>query len=310
MSRPLVSVIIPTYNRNGLIGLTLDSVARQTFRDYEVIIIDDGSTDGTSESVSRRPEPIRYLRQEHRGVAAARNRAMEEASAPLVAFLDSDDVWLPDFLAEVTTALTTHPEAAMAYSNFRTVDAHGQKLRGHRKAQHGGAVTAPLFSSIFIHTSCVVARRDLILEAGGFDEGMTANEDYDLWLRLSLTYPFVSLSKSLCLRRSHNGSLSRNGSVRNLITKARLLEEFYERHGNGTVPADLARNRLAKTYYTAGMASTRSRNFTDSVDLLGRSLFYLSSARAWPWYLLSVALRGTPADKGRRNGHAQDDELD
>jgi len=299
MSRPLVSVVIPTYNRAALLSQTLDSVSRQTFRDYEVIVIDDGSTDQTTRLIRGRPESIRYVWQKQQGAGAARNRALEQAEGHLVAFLDSDDIWLPEFLSEVTGALLAAPQAALAYSNFRTVDAHGRLLRGHRKPQYGGHVTVPLFASIFIHTSCVIARRDVILESGGFNEHLPANEDYDLWLRLSLKHPFVSLPKSLCLRRSHNGSLSRNGNIHNLISKARLLEQFYEQYGNDTIPTDLARRRLAKTYYTAGKTSARSRHFTESVDLLRRSLSHAVLAKAWPWYLLSKALRGTAADRGR-----------
>jgi hypothetical protein len=231
---------------------------------------------------------------------------LPEARGPLVAFLDSDDIWLPEFLEEVTSCLQAAPEAALGYSDFRSIDATGRLLRGHRKRQHGGRVMVPLFSSIFIHTSCVVARREVLVQAGGFDNDLKANEDYELWLRLSRRYPFVSYPKALCLRRTHNGSLSRNGSVQNLIIKARLLEGFYDQHGDGTIPADVAHRRLAKTYYTAGKASARSRNFTDSVELLRRSLSYARSGRAWPWYFLGVALRGTPIDRGRGNGQLHD----
>ena len=299
MSRPQVSVVVPTHNRASLIGQTLDSISRQTFRDYEVIVLDDGSTDETAQLVRRRGEPYRYVYQEQQGAAAARNHALAEASAPLVAFLDSDDIWEPTFLADVTAAVLAQPDVALGYSDFRTTNAQGRVLSGHRKRQHGGRVVARLFASIFIHTSCVVARRDVVLEAGGFDDHMEANEDYDLWLRLSLNYPFVSVPEPLCLRRSHNGSLSRNGNVHNLRLKARLLEDFYERHGNGTIPADLARRRLSKTFYTAGKATARRRNFTDSADLLQRSMSYAPSAKAWPWYLVSLALRGTSVDRGR-----------
>lgn len=299
MPSPLVSVVVPTYNRARFLGSTLDSISAQTLYDFEVIVMDDGSTDDTRQMLGRRPEVIRYLRQEHQGAAAARNHAIAEANTPLVAFLDSDDIWLPEFLAEVTQAVLDHPEAAMAYSDFKTIDAHGTVLRGHRKRQHGGSVTAPLFASIFIHTSCVVARREALLEAGGFNEGLEAAEDYDLWLRMSLHRPFVSVPKILCYRRSHDGSLSRNGSVQNLIRKARLLEEFYQRHGDGRIPEPLARRRLAKTLYTAGKATARQMDFTESATLLGRSLEYANTGRVWPWYLLSRALRGSPADRGR-----------
>ncbi|MBN1344121.1 MAG: glycosyltransferase [Phycisphaerae bacterium] len=308
MPCPRVSIVIPTYNRASLIGQTLDSVDRQTFRDFEVIVLDDGSTDRTPDLIRARHGPVRYLRQERRGAAAARNHALAEAQGELVAFLDSDDLWLPEFLEEVVSALNDAPNAALGYSDFRTIDAAGSVLRGHRKRQHGGNVVAPLFASIFIHTSCVVARRERILEAGGFDEQLEATEDYDLWLRLSLTYPFVSVPKPLCLRRTHNGSLSRNGNVRILIRKAQLLEEFYRDHGNGAIPRDLARCRLAKTFYTAGKATARHWDFTESAGLFRRSMDYAGSARAMPWYLLSLALRGSPADRGRGgNGQEQDD---
>jgi glycosyltransferase involved in cell wall biosynthesis len=303
MSCPLVSVIIPTHNRASLIGQTLDSVARQTFRDFEVIIVDDGSTDDTAKLVRNRDETYRYVYQEQRGASAARNLAVREARGQLVAFLDSDDLWLPEFLGEVVGAIQVQPDAALGYSDFRTMDAYGRILRGHRKRQHGGRVTSKLFASIFIHTSCVVAKREVILDGGGFDVRLEATEDYDLWLRLSLKYPFVSVPKPLCLRRTHNGSLSRNGNVNNLRRKAQLLEDFYARHGDGTIPADLARRRLAQTYFTAAKANARSRNFTESANLLRRSMQYVATSKAWPWYLLSLALRGTPADRGRNGGH-------
>lgn len=300
MSCPLVTVIIPTHNRASLIGQTLDSISKQSFRDYEIVIIDDGSTDGTAEKLRRRPEPIRYVYQEQRGAASARNHALAEAKGSLVAFLDSDDLWLPEFLERVTAAVRAEPQASLGYSDFRTINAQGVVLRGHRKRQHGGHVVAPLFASIFIHTSCVVARRDAILDAGGFDDRMEANEDYDLWLRLSLKHPFVSIPEPLCLRRSHNGSLSRNGNVRNLSLKAELLNRFYECHGNG-IPVDMARRRLAKTFYTAGRATALHGDFTESAHLLRRSLDYARSPKALPWYLVSLALRGSRADQGRGN---------
>jgi len=298
-SQPLVSVVIPTHNRAGLLSQTLDGVDRQTFRNFEVIVVDDGGTDRTPELIGRHSATIHYIWQQQRGPAAARNRALSEAQGKLVAFLDSDDVWLPNFLAEVVGALQDAPHAALAYSDFRTIDYHGNPLRGHTKPQHGGDVTKPLFSTIFIHTSCVIARRQILLDAGGFNTSMKANEDYDLWLRLSLKHPFVSLPKPLCLRRTHNGSLSRNGNIQNLIDKARLLESFFKDHGNGTIPADLAHQRLAKTYYSAGKASARSGDYTQSSNLLRRSLDYAGSGRTWLWYLVSRTLRGTTADHGR-----------
>jgi len=301
MSCPAVSIILPTYNRAELLGIALDSVASQTFRDYEIIVVDDGSTDGTADRIAARSEPIRYVWQENQGVAAARNHALALARADLVAFLDSDDVWLPRFLEATVGLLQRRPELALAYSDFVSVDAEGRPLRGHRKTQHEGDVTAQLFASVFIHTSCVVARRHVILEAGGFNGYLTPNEDYDMWLRLSQKYRFGLVHEPLCLRRTHRGSLSRNGVPANLVRKAKLLERFYfDQGGARKVPRDLAYRRLGRLHYVAARATFRARRFAEASELVRRSLQYRpSSLKAWSLRAAAALLRNGPLDCGR-----------
>jgi len=291
---PAVSVIIPTYNRAHLLNQALDSVAAQTFRDYEIIVIDDGSNDQTRDSVAGRREPIRYHWQANQGVAEARNHALRLTHSEFVAFLDSDDLWEPAFLQRAITRLREHPDEALVYTDFVSTDVDGKPLRGHRKTPHGGSVTASLFASTFIHTSAVVARAHIIRDAGGFDGRLTHNEDYDLWLRLSLRHRFGLIPEPLCRRRCHPFSLSRAGcQPETLLTKAELLDSFYQ-HGGGRewISPKTARRRLGKLYYTAGKRFLKAHRPREAVPILRRAIqLNPLRLRNYLWYLLAFIPR-------------------
>ena len=282
---PTVSVVIPTYNRVGLLADALDSVAAQTFTDYEIIVVDDGSQDATRDYVTSRPLRIRYQWQSHQGVSAARNHAVRMARAELVAFLDSDDMWEPLFLERTVQWLREHPEAGVVFTDFVSTDPRGGLLRGHRKRPWGGDITPRLFASTFIATSALVARTAVVREAGGFDTRLTHNEDLDLWLRLSLRHRFGLILEPLCRRRCHPESLSRNGcSPDILLRKAELLREFCENSGKAKIPAALARRRLARLYYTAGKAFVRAGRAAEACQILRRSLADRPVyPKAWFW---------------------------
>jgi glycosyltransferase involved in cell wall biosynthesis len=289
-----VSVIIPTYNRAKLLSSTLDSVAAQTFRDYEIIIVDDGSVDDTAQQVATRTGPIRYIWQRNQGVSEARNHALRETHSEFVAFLDSDDLWQPNFLERAVAELRRRPDYALVFTDFISTDPRGRILRGHRKRPHAGRVTPQLFASTFIHTSAVVARSAIIRDAGGFDGRLTHNEDYDLWLRLSLRYPFGLIPEPLCLRRCHDDSLSHGGcSPDVLLRKADLLTRFYEGGGGKEFISDAqARSRLAKLYYSAGKALLRAGRRHDAWSALRRSLqIEPIRPKSWLWYLRTRAGR-------------------
>lgn len=289
-SAPAVSVILPTYNRAHLLNDALDSIAAQTFRDYEVIIIDDGSDDQTRELVARRKEPIHYHWQPNQGVAEARNHALRLTHSEYVAFLDSDDLWEPTFLQQAVQRLGQHPDEALVFADFVSTDASGRPRRGHRKQPAGGEVTASLFASTFIHTSAVVARAHIIRDAGGFDGRLTHNEDYDLWLRLSLRHRFGLIAEPLCRRRCHPVSLSRAGCrPETLLAKAELLHHFYE-YGGGKncIAPDAARRRLGKLYYTAAKRFLKARRPQDALPLLRRAInLHPGRIRAYAWYLFA-----------------------
>ena len=185
--RPLVSVVIPTYNRATLLARALDSALAQTLSDFEVLVVDDGSTDET-EAVVRGcgDDRVRYLRQPtNQGVSAARNRGLQEARGPFIAFLDSDDVWFPHKLdAQVTRFRELPEDVGLLYGGVENEYDQGQ--RELQMPSHRGDLYATLLVRNVIHgTSGVMIRRDVVTTVGFFDEEIPAIEDYDYWLRAS-----------------------------------------------------------------------------------------------------------------------------
>jgi hypothetical protein len=205
---PSVSVVIPTYQRQGFVTRAIASVRAQTQSDFELIVIDDGSTDGTGAALAPMGDAIRYRWQPNRGVAAARNAGIRLARAPLVAFLDSDDWWLPDHLAVVTEMLRLHPEAVVASTS------RGHLAVGRQEPEEAELVDAlpeVLVTNDVGFVSGMAARRDALLAAGGFDERLSVAEDSQLWVRLAIRGPFAFLRRRTVVRRTTRGGLSDRG---------------------------------------------------------------------------------------------------
>ena len=211
-----VSVIIPTYNRAELISQAIDSVLAQTVPAHEIIVADDGSTDDTAAVVAAYGDRVRYLALPHRGQpAATRNAGIRAATGVLLAFLDSDDLFLPDKLARQIAALAQTPAAGVVYSNglyFRTTPAEpvGRVLDG--LPTPSGWVFGELLTGNFLAPPAVLVRRRALDAAGLFEEspGFFAVEDFDLWLRLAAQTPFVYAPGDVAAIRRHEGGISRN----------------------------------------------------------------------------------------------------
>ena len=206
---PLVSVIIPTYNRAALVQEALASVQAQTFRDFEIVVVDDGGTDGTWEVLSACRE-IRVLRHgDRRGVSAARNTGIKAARGQWLAFLDSDDLWLPDKLARQMAYLTTRPSLRLCQTDETWVrrGVRVNKPRSHRKV--AGLIFLPSLERCMISPSAVTVHRRLLQDHGAFDETLPAAEDYDLWLRLTWRYEVGLVDEPLVIKRGgHPDQLS------------------------------------------------------------------------------------------------------
>ncbi len=207
---PAVSVIIPTYNRADFILASVNSVLQQTFRDFELIVVDDGSSDNTAAVLQPLLGQLRYVkRQERRGPSAARNVGIKLATADWLSFLDSDDLWLPQKLAQQMEFLRANPEAKICYTEeiwYR----QGRRVnpgKVHRK--YSGWIYQRLLPLCIISPSSVVIHRSVFVQIGGFDETMPAGEDYDLWLRIGARYPIYLISVPLIVKRNgHPGQQS------------------------------------------------------------------------------------------------------
>jgi glycosyltransferase involved in cell wall biosynthesis len=190
---PLISVIIPVYNGERTIQQTIESVLNQTFADFELLVINDGSQDKTLEVVSRISDPrIKMFSYSNSGVSATRNKGISHAVGEYISFIDADDLWTPDKLEIQVKALQDHPEAAVAYSWSDWIDESGKFLRagGHITA-NGNVYSQLLFRDFIESGSNPLIRSQALAEVGGFDQSVNPTEDWDMWLRLAARYEFV-----------------------------------------------------------------------------------------------------------------------
>ena len=207
---PRVSVIIPTYNRAALVREAVASVLAQTYRDFEVVVVDDGSTDGTGAALADCREIRVHCHWRRRGVAAARNTGVAAARGEWLAFLDSDDLWLPDKLARQMAHLNNQPGLLVSQTDETWVrlGIRVNQPLSHRKV--GGWIFMPSLARCLVSPSAVILHRRLLEAHGGFDETLPAAEDYDLWLRLTWRYEVGLVAAPLVIKRGgHADQLSR-----------------------------------------------------------------------------------------------------
>ena len=234
--KPLVSVITPAYNADRFLGDTIESVRRQAVDDWELLIIDDGSTDETVAIIERaaaKDRRIRLLRQANAGPSAARNHGMRAARGSFFAFLDSDDQWLPEFLQHQLDVFARYPDTALVTGNAYYLGGP-QNGQPRRRAIDGHPVLTleniiQNDSAVFIMT---VFRREVFERIGGFDESQWTSEDYDFWIRAALAgFVFRVSTRPLALYRRHQGSLSADS--------ARMLRGILHTYGKtrGACPA-------------------------------------------------------------------------
>lgn len=233
-SAPEVSVVIPAYKAARFIAETLDSVFAQTFKDFEVVVVNDGSPD--TEELERALEPfaarIKYVRQENLGAGAARNRGLRETRAPLVAFLDADDIWLPNFLEEQTRFLREGNHDLVYCDALLFGDSpHAGRTYMETESPSRGEVTFRklIFWECNVITSGALARRQKIIDAGFFDETMRNSQDFELWVRMFRRGASISYQRKVLLRyRCHRGSLSSGDAVEQVRRQIRVVERFGE----------------------------------------------------------------------------------
>jgi glycosyltransferase involved in cell wall biosynthesis len=233
MSNPRVSILLPTYNRASYLPETIASALAQTFQDFELVIVDDGSTDNTAELVQAIDDPrIKYIRQENCGVSGALNTALRAARGEFVAMLGSDDVWLPQQLRVLVPILDSGPKLGLVSARARAMNEKGELLHpilGTSLKFPGDALSSMLYSDSICAVACLI-RRSFIERVGGFDEGLVANEDWDLWIRMAETSQFAYHDEILAYYRMHDASLTGKRSAyyqRIIAERVRLIESYY-----------------------------------------------------------------------------------
>jgi glycosyltransferase involved in cell wall biosynthesis len=248
-----VSVVIPTYNCAPRLLRALRSVAAQTYRDVEIVVIDDGSTDNTAESVAawtaRSGANVRYVRQTNAGPAAARNHGMRLASGDAIAFLDADDEWRADKLEKQMPLLKGN--VGLVYCSNSFVDSDGKPLTNYvrRVELHRGDILLPLFCDLFLLTSAVVISKAAYEAVGEFDEQLAVGEDYEFFLRLARKFHADYSPEELLIRCVRPDSLSRldyaKDARNDIATLSKFLRDnpdFAQRH-RAAIADRLARYR-------------------------------------------------------------------
>jgi glycosyltransferase involved in cell wall biosynthesis len=309
LNQPRISVVIPAYNAAGTIAETIASVLAQTLTDFEIVVIDDGSSDRTwamLQTLAEHDRRVRPFRFANGGQAIARNRGIARARGQWIAFLDADDRWTPDKLAAQLAALMANPAAALAYSWTDYVDDRGTPLHRGSYVQLSGAVLGPLLQVNFLENgSNPLVCRSALAALGWpaiddpqpiapFDPTLVPSEDWDLWLRLAARFPFVCVPRVQVLYRVAAASQSAN-VVRIGRSGFACLQRALDRTPELATYRDLAWGNFAKYLLYKYLAPR-----LDSVVL--RSERRSPRQRRLGWYLWWRALRHDPAFGRSRGG--------
>jgi GT2 family glycosyltransferase len=208
---PLVSVIIPTYNRWPVVAEAVESVLGQSFGSYELIVVDDGSEDGTLDGLRAYGSGVLAVSKPRRGVASARNLGASHSSGRYLAFLDSDDLWRPAKLKVQADYMESHPEVQICQTEEIWLRNGARVNPGKRHRKPSGDIFRASLDLCLVSPSAVMMTRDLLRRVGGFDESLPVCEDYDLWLRIAQDTPVPLIGEPLVIKRGgHADQLSRS----------------------------------------------------------------------------------------------------
>jgi glycosyltransferase involved in cell wall biosynthesis len=276
---PLVSVLICVYNGQRYLAGALDSALSQTYRDFELIAVDDGSTDGSPAVLDACPDPrLRVIRQPNQGTAAALAAGLQNAKGAYIALLDQDDLWEPDSLAAHLQVLESQPGIALTFSWFRVIDEGGREIGMHSSRHRGRIDFRDLLTDFVIGaTSNVVIRRSAIDQAGGVDSSLRRMYDLDLCLRIARLAPgnIASIPRDLMRYRRHAGQLSRNLEALKLEW-VRTLDKLRRLAPREVAPVE-KRARSNMSRYFAWLAFEDAR-YSTGLQLLSEGFRYAPSA--------------------------------
>ncbi len=258
-----ISAIIPAYNSAAFIAQAITSILKQSYPVYEIIVVDDGSSDDTLAVIKGLSGNIVYHKQENLGPAAARNQGIKMASGQWIAFLDADDQWTPDKIKKQLTILARYPELQLLAGDMAEIDedntlltpsvlAKHQLLAGFQKDQ-GRPITnalAKLLDKNFIPTGTVLVRRDTLLAVGMFNETIHYGEDLELWAKIAAYYPMTCLPEILMLRRLHSHNATKASALM-LTDSVKVMQALRQFISVPLLQQGLKPDRLVADAYTA-----------------------------------------------------------
>jgi len=286
---PKVSVIVPVFNAERYIQASLASVLAQTYDDYEIIVVDDGSTDGTHGAVRAMAGPVTYVRQPNQGPAVARNTGIAASRGAFICFLDADDTWLPDKLALQVAMLEARPDLGLIFADEDEFDDEGVQcpsLLGTSRFYPEIASGAPIANAFqklldenFILTSTVMARRECFDVAGLFDPALRGPEDRDMWLRIAAHYPIAAIRRMLGRKRVVASSVSRD--VERTLRSRILLWPKAHRLFPDRAPQRTVNALLASTYLQLGFVVLNKGNTREARGLAIKALRASRSPQEW-----------------------------
>ena len=267
---PLFSVIIPTYNRTAKLVRAVESVLQQTCQDFDLWVIDDGSTDATQEALEPFSGRLNYCYQANQGTCVARNTGIQNSNGRYIAFLDSDDHWLPDKLAVIEEAIQAHPEVGVFYSSVTNVDEDGRILwEVHAREVHGSAYIEMLKAD-FMVLSSVVVKRECLKETGLFDAALKMSEDWDLLIRLARQYPILAVPETLVIFEYGSPDKKTRNIQRWIAGHDAILEKAFQ--ADPALTPDQKRKILSSVAYVKGRICIEARADADARSWFRKSL--------------------------------------
>lgn len=310
-----ISVVIPCYNAKRYVAAALTSVFEQGWPDIEVIVVDDGSTDGSASLISRDFPGVTLITQQNQGVASARNLGIRRARGDWIAFLDADDVWLPGKLAAQQQALVEQPDARVCYCAWQIWNSSDPEPtsvllkelgafsdKSSRWGGPSGWIYSDLLLGCAVWTSTVLAHRSVFEEVGVFDTALRVGEDYDLWLRASRVTKIVRVSKPLALYRMHSESITRRVPQDNyeaiVIAKAIARWGYHGPDGTTARSADVDET-LARTWRDFANANLLAGNFTGARQAAIKAL-RIKPFRIQAWSVFAKSLWGWLLSNNKR----------
>lgn len=303
--QPKVSVVIPAYNSSPFIAATLRSALDQTYDNYEIIVVDDGSTDDTlqvvnsfvSSSCDLVGKPIRILSKSNGGPASARNLAIRNSTGKYIAFLDGDDMWMPDKLAEQVEFLERHPEVGMVYAEAIVFsEQNGQKEFRETIGYTGETSFCHLLLGDHIPNSTVMIRRECVDKIGWLNESreLVAVEDYEYWLRLARSFPLKGIAKPMAYYRVHANNLMGDGEniERGLQLPLRVLNETERLFPDCWQQCGVEREVLfARLTIRAGFAYKQRGEWLNCLQKFFEALKLRCNLRVIRWIVAAILLK-------------------